>query len=258
MSHMPSLFLSHGSPMLALENAPTTRFLRGLSAQLPRPRAILAASAHWETSIPMLTGSHAPDTIHDFFGFPETLYALTYPAPGDPSLATEIQSLLVEAGFQTGIEPKRGLDHGVWNPLLLMYPDADIPVIELSIQSQHDARWHYRLGQALASLKERDILVIGTGNLTHNLHEAFKGHHDQIPEWVTAFATWVKDRLIANDVESLLEWEHLAPYAHKNHPTPDHFLPFFVAMGAGETPLHARQLHEDTAMGVLAMDAWAF
>jgi 4,5-DOPA dioxygenase extradiol len=258
MSAMPSLFLSHGSPMLALEDAPTARFLRGLAAQLPKSSAIIIASAHWETAEPTITGAIRPETIHDFQGFPKELYALRYPAPGNPALADRVQSLLADAGIKAGIDPRRGLDHGAWNPLLLMYPAADIPVIELSVQPGRDAGWHYRIGQALAHLRNENILIIGTGNLTHNLREAFRAHHPTTPPWVTAFAEWVAQRVADNDVKSLLNWWELAPYARENHPTPEHFLPFFIALGAGGMPLGAKHLHEDTALGVLAMDAYAF
>ena len=254
---MPSLFISHGSPMLALEDAPTTLFLRGLSAQFPKPSAIVVASAHWETDEPMVTGSTHPETIHDFSGFPKALYALRYPTPGDPVLAERMRALLTKVGFNASIDAKRGLDHGAWNPLMLMYPNADIPVVELSVQPHRGAHWHYQIGQALLPLKEKNILIIGTGNLTHNLREAFRGHQ-QTPAWVSEFAKWVEERVRQGDIESLLDWEHLAPYPKNNHPTPEHFLPFFVALGAANTPLQAKHLHEDTAMGVLAMDAYAF
>lgn len=258
MMTMPSVFLSHGSPMLALEQAPTTLFLRTLSTQLPKPKAIIVASAHWETDIPTITGSPHPKTIHDFYGFPKELYALTYPANGDPALASRIQSLLKDTGVDARIDTEYGLDHGAWNPLLLMYPAADIPVIELSVQPKRDARWHYHIGQALAPLKQEGILIIGTGNLTHNLREAMRGGHTSTPTWVSEFATWVQERVANGDSESLLDWQTLAPYAKQNHPTPEHFLPFFVALGAGHTPMQASHLHQDTAMGVLAMDAYAF
>ena len=244
--------------MLALENAPTTKFLRGLAAQFPKPRAIVVASAHWETAEPMITGATYPETIHDFHGFPKELYALSYPVSGNPLLASHVQNILAKAGFNTAVDPARGLDHGAWNPLLLMYPDADIPVIELSVQPGRDARWHYQIGQALAQLRKDNILIMGTGNLTHNLREAFRGHHTQTPAWVTAFAQWVAEHVAAGDISSLLNWQTAAPHALDNHPTPEHFLPFFVALGAAGTPLQAKHLHEDTAFGVLAMDAYAF
>ncbi len=255
---IPTLFISHGSPMLALENAPTTKFLRGFAAELPKPSAIIIASAHWETDDPMVTGAVRPETIHDFQGFPEKLYTLRYPVSGNPALANRVQSLLAVAGFKAAIDPTRGLDHGVWNPLLLMYPVANIPVIELSVQPKQDTHWHYRIGQMLAPLRKENILIIGTGNLTHNLREAFRGHHTKTPPWVTAFAEWVANCVAKGDIASLLDWQTLAPYARENHHTPEHFLPFFVALGAAGSPFQAKHLHEDTALGVLAMDAYAF
>ncbi len=253
---LPTLFISHGSPMLALEDEPTTRFLRGLSGQLEMPKAIVVASAHWETEAPQLTGAMELSTIHDFYGFPDALYRLRYPAKGDPLLASHIGGLLAKAGFASSLDHKRGLDHGAWNPLLLMYPKAEVPVVGLSIQPKQDARWHYKIGQALATLCDESILVIGTGNLTHNLHEAFRSQHTQTPTWVSEFAVWVEDNLAKGDLEALLDWQAQAPHARQNHPTPEHFLPFFVALGAGGFP--ATKLHADTVLGVLAMDAYAF
>jgi len=258
LSPLPTLFISHGSPMLALEDAPTAKFLRGLAVELPKPNAILIASAHWETKEPMVTGSINLETIHDFQGFPKELYALRYPAPGNPLLANRVQSLLAVAGIESGIDPQRGLDHGAWNPLLLMYPYADVPVVELSIQPERNAQRHYQIGQALSSLRKENVLIIGTGNLTHNLGEAFHGHHSKTPSWVTLFSQWVSARVAESDIAGLLDWQKLAPYARENHPTPEHFLPLFIALGAAGIPLHAKLLHEGTALGILAMDAYAF
>jgi 4,5-DOPA dioxygenase extradiol len=255
---LPALFISHGSPMLALEQGSTTHFLQALSAGFSRPRAIVVASAHWETAEPRVTGAAKPETIHDFHGFPQALYALRYPARGEPALAARVVQMLQAAGIAAGIDEARGLDHGAWNPLLLMYPAADIPVIALSIQPKRDARWHYTLGKVLGALRAEDILVIGTGNLTHNLYQAMRGHHDSTPAWVTEFAEWVAQRVAANDIEALLAWQERAPFAIENHPTPEHFLPFFIALGAGGTAHHAQRLHRDISLGVLAMDAYMF
>ena len=159
VSPMPSLFISHGSPMLALEEEPTTQFLRKLPDSIPRPDAIIVAPAHWETSEPFITGAAHPETTYDFYGFPEALHALRYPSPGNPALAARMQSLLAQSGFTATIDPARGLDHGAWDPLLLMYPQADIPVIQLSVQPNHNAQWHYKMGQALAPLRKENILI---------------------------------------------------------------------------------------------------
>lgn len=255
---MPVLFLSHGAPTLAVESSPTSAFLRRLADDIPRPAAIVMISAHWETKQPMLTGALHLDTIHDFHGFPSELYALRYPTPGNPALAARIRDILQAAGIDAAIDPIRGLDHGAWNPLILLYPNADIPVIQLSVQPRQDSHWHYHIGQLLAPLRDEAILIIASGNLTHNLHEAFRGQHTQTPGWVSDFAEWVAARLAAGDTESLLDWQTAAPSAIRNHPTPEHFLPFFTALGAAGTPLAAHRLFHDTAYGVLAMDAYRF
>jgi 4,5-DOPA dioxygenase extradiol len=256
---LPSIFISHGSPMLALENEPTTIFLRGLAAEFKKPKAIIIASAHFETENPTITGGQNYETIHDFHGFPDELYQLRYNAKGDAELAARIKAKLDEKGFAVSIDNVRGLDHGAWNPLLLMYPQADIPVIEISIQPHMNAEWHYNIGAALREFRD-DILIIGTGNLTHNLREAFRGQYNgnDTPSWVKEFADWVEEKLVKNDVASLLKWQELAPYAKENHPDPGHFLPFFVALGAGSESIKAEKLHDDVSMNVLAMDAYAF
>jgi len=256
---MPTLFISHGAPTLALEkDNPTADFLRGIAANLAKPKAIVVASAHWETESPMVNGAGRPRTIHDFRGFPKELYQIYYDAPGNPKLAGMVKNLLGDAGLNAGIDPGRGFDHGVWSPLMLIYPKADIPIVEISIQPQQDARWHYKIGEALAPLRQENILIIGTGNLTHNLREAMSGNHAKAPAWVTDFSEWIATKVAEGDTESLIEWQKLAPHARENHPTPDHFLPFFVSLGAAAKPLKAKRLHNEVAMGVLAMDAYEF
>jgi 4,5-DOPA dioxygenase extradiol len=243
--------------MLALEDEPATHFLRNVSARWAQPKAIIVASAHFETDRPTLTGSARPETIHDFHGFPDALYALRYNAPGSPELATRLQTILGDVGIKAEIDPARGFDHGAWNPLLLMYPKADIPVVELSIQPHRDAKWHYTIGQALAPLRAENILIMGTGNLTHNLREAFRGQHKNVPQWVRGFAEWIAEQVKTHNVDALLDWQTRAPYARENHPTPEHFLPFFVALGAGQKN-KAEHLFSNVSLGVLAMDAYAF
>ena len=252
---MNSLFISHGAPTLAIEDNSSANFLRNLSTKIPAPKAIIVISAHWETDLPEITGSAQPETIHDFYGFPKQLYDLQYNVAGDLELANKIAKLL---GKQAKINNQRGLDHGAWNPLMLIYPDANIPVVQLSVQPQKNAEWHYQIGRSLSPLKNDDVLIIGSGSLTHNLYEALRGNHKEVPNWVSEFANWVADKVAQNDVASLLNWEILAPYAQKNHPTPEHFLPFFVALGAANSPLNAKRIHTDTTFGVLAMDAYEF
>lgn len=173
---MPSLFLSHGAPTLPLTGTPARTFLKQLGGALERPKAVLVASAHWETAQPTVNAVDWNETIHDFYGFPRTLYDLRYTAPGCPPLAGRIADLLKEAGFDCAIDRQRGLDHGAWVPLLLMYPYAEIPVLQLSIQPHLGPEQHLCMGQALASLRRESVLIIGSGSFTHNLFE-FRGQY---------------------------------------------------------------------------------
>lgn len=243
---LPSLFISHGSPMLALNKTPAHAFLRELGSQLS-PKAVVVVSAHWESLTLKVSASTKPETIHDFGGFPRALFECQYPAPGNPELAERLAVLL-------GAERvERGLDHGAWVPLSLMFPDADVPVVSLSLPVRWSNAELVALGDQIAALREEGILIIGSGSLTHNLYEIMP-QESPMPAWVDEFATWVSDRLIANDREALLNWEN-APQARKNHPTPEHFQPLLVAMGAGDG---AKQLHHSVEHGVLAMDVYAF
>ncbi len=246
---LPSLFLSHGSPMLALdEDNPAHPFLQKLGAALPRPTAILVVSAHWETPAPRLTGAQHPGTIHDFYGFPEPLYALRYPASGDAALAGEIAQLLQPAA---AVDSQRGLDHGTWVPLMLMYPQADIPVLQLSLQTRLGPAHHLRIGEALAPLRERGILIIGSGGATHNLREYFHPSGDYTA--YAQFSDWLHGALTRGEREALLDYRQRAPEAVRNHPTEEHFLPLFVALGAGGAK--ARRLHHGFDRS-LCMDAY--
>ena len=256
---LPSLFVSHGSPMLALSQTPARDFLAGLAATLPRPRAILVISAHWETDIPTVNAVARNDTIHDFGGFPRALYALTYAAPGDPALAGRIAGLLEQAGFATGIDRARGLDHGAWVPLLLAYPEADIPVLQLSVQTQRGPAHHLAIGRALAPLRSESVLIIGSGSFTHDLRR-FRGQAVDAPESpdVTAFSAWMDRAILGGEVNALTDYRALAPHAREEHPTEEHILPLFAAIGAAGDPPTARRLHNSTEHGILRMDAYAF
>src|SRR5581483_2260459 len=189
---LPALFISHGSPMMALEPSPARDFLAGLGATLPRPRAIAIASAHWETPQPRVNAVAVNDTIHDFYGFPPALFAMRYPAPGDPALAQRIAGLLRDAGLPADVDRARGLDHGAWVPLTLMYPAHDIPVVQVSLQPDGDAAYHLRVGRALEPLRNADVLVIGSGSFTHNLGRLRRSAPDAPPPPdVVAFADWM-------------------------------------------------------------------
>jgi 4,5-DOPA dioxygenase extradiol len=260
MTALPSLFISHGSPMLAIQDSPAHRFLRDLGLSLPRPKAILIASAHWETmDNPAVSLAAQPETIHDFGGFPDALFAIQYPAQGAPDAAERAAALLELAGFAVKRSAQRGLDHGAWVPLRLMYPDADIPVAQIALIRGGDPARHAQMGAALRELREAGVLIIGSGSLTHNLHEL--RHHAldaPAPEWVSEFGAWVKETLRRQDYAALLDYRRLAPAGARNHPTEEHLLPLFVAIGAGGAAPKAELLHSSYEYGILAMDMYAF
>ena len=254
---LPALFVSHGAPTLPLEtDHPTHAFLQRLGAELPRPETILVVSAHWDTTVPAVTAAGHPGTIHDFYGFPEPLYALRYPAPGAPALAAEIAASLKGAGLPAVADPDRGLDHGTWVPLMLMYPAADIPVLQLSLQTRAGAEYHWQLGEALAPLRERGVLLIGSGGATHNLREFFRPQPGQGESYVQAFSDWLRHTLARGDRESLIQYRSRAPQAARAHPTEEHFLPLLVAAGAAGTP--GERIHTALTGASLAMDAYKF
>jgi 4,5-DOPA dioxygenase extradiol len=256
---MPSLFVSHGAPTLALEDSPTSRFLRTLGAGLPRPRAIVVASAH-DASGPIRIGAHpAPPTIHDFAGFSAELHALRYPVPGDPALAARLERALHDAGIDASTDAAHGLDHGAWVPLRHMYPEADIPVVTLSIDPRGDAAAHVAVGRALSFLGCEDILLLGSGGFTHNLG-MLDWRRSDAPESAASreFADWLDRALVGADAQALLAWRERAPGAAANHPTIEHLLPLFVAWGAASPRPQARRLHSALAFGALRLDAYSF
>src|SRR5512146_2267847 len=260
MKNLPTLFVSHGSPMLSLEDGPARRFLSGWSAQHARPSAILVASAHWETRGGVaVSTAEQPRTIHDFGGFPRELYELQYAAPGAPGLAGQTVTLLQEAGFAVSPSDSRGLDHGAWVPLRLMYPDADIPVFQMSLIHGASPAEHYRLGAALQPLRHQGVLIMGSGSVTHNLYEIM-GHsqEDPVEPWVSEFDQWLAATLEAGRVSELLDYRKLAPHAGRNHPTEEHLLPLFVALGAAGAGAVASRAHASHTYGILAMDAYTF
>lgn len=257
MSALPTLFISHGSPMHALEAGAVGRAWSEFARALPRPRALLIASAHWETNLPMLTGGAKPETIHDFFGFPEPLYRIRYPSPGSPEVAERVLALLKAAGFTAALNSCRGLDHGAWSPLLYMYPEADIPVVQVSLQTELGPRHHLALGRALRPLADEGILVMGSGHMTHNLRDRMTFSEDRPAAYAREFRDWVDQRIQARDLESLVEYRSLAPHAVRSHPTDEHFLPLYVALGAAQSNYDAERFYDGIDGGVLAMDAYA-
>jgi 4,5-DOPA dioxygenase extradiol len=249
-----SLFISHGSPMHALDAGAAGKAWAQLGRTLPRPRALLIASAHWETNLPMLTGNPKPETIHDFFGFPEPLYRIRYPAPGEPDIARRGLALLKDAGFTAAIDGCRGLDHGAWTPLLHMYPEADVPVVQVSLQTEFGPRHHLALGRALAPLAAEGILVIGSGHMTHNLRDRMRPTDNA---YALEFRDWVATRIKNAEFEKLTDYRTAAPHAARAHPTEEHFLPLFVALGAAAKSARMERVF-DAMDGPLAMDAYRF
>lgn len=255
----PVLFVSHGAPTLPLEPGATGSAWQALGASLAKPRAILLVSAHWETPAPVVSGAKNPSTLHDFSGFPAALYQLRYAAQGAPDLADEVVMLLTQAGIASSVDGTRGLDHGAWVPLSFLFPDADIPVVQLSIQPAQNAAWHFNLGEALQALRDKGVLIIGSGAITHNLRAVFS-HPAELaaPTWVTEFCDWIDAKIQARDFSALCQYRSLAPHALQNHPADEHLLPLFVALGAAGNDAHAERLNQVMTYGLLAMDAWLF
>jgi 4,5-DOPA dioxygenase extradiol len=252
---LPSIFVSHGSPTLPFDEVLARDFLRGLGAKLETPKAVLVASAHWDTPAPVLNAVPRNATIHDFAGFPKPLYELQYEPPGAPALAERAASLLAGAGLRASIDTERGLDHGAWVPLMLMYPGADIPVLQLSVQSRAGAAHHIALGRVLAPLRADGVLILGSGGFVHNLG-AVDWNGGPEPGWSRAFAAWMHQHLLARDETALTDYRLRAPHAAEAHPTEEHFMPLFVAYGAGGESV--KRLHTSATFGSLRMDAYSF
>jgi 4,5-DOPA dioxygenase extradiol len=258
---MPVLFVSHGAPNLIISDLPARDFMESYGKALARPKAILMVSAHFETPGVAVVSDPRPGMIYDFGGFEPVLYTIKYPAPGEPALARKIVALLNEAGFAPREIAERGYDHGAWTPLKLAFPEADIPVVQVSIDPRQDARYHFMLGKALASLRAEGVLVIGSGHITHNLRAFFVRGRDpeldrNIGAWVDAFTEWMREKAEAGDIEALLDWERKAPFAAENHPEAEHLMPFFVALGAGVGG-KAERIHHSKQMGFFSYDHYA-
>ncbi len=244
---------------MPLEAGETGATWRQLGEQLPKPSSILVVSAHWESHIPTVSRAVQPETIHDFSGFPEELYRLQYPAPGAPHMAESAAQLLQQAGIPVRIDDTHGLDHGAWVPLSIMFPQADVPVAQLSLQPERDPAWHLALGRALRPLREQGVLIVGSGSITHNLRALFSHPRGEpAPAWVTEFCDWIAARIQDGDLDALCAYRTLAPHAVQNHPTDEHLLPLFVALGAASKVHDARRLNRVMTFGLLAMDAWLF
>lgn len=230
MSRTPVLFLGHGSPMNAIEDNAWSRDWARLGRELPRPRAILMVSAHWETlGASAVSAASAPETIHDFGGFPQALFDVRYPAPGDPALAARVAELLSPDPVVQ--HPTRGLDHGAWGVLRPMYPEADIPVVQLSLDRGRPDRWHYEAGQRLAPLRDEGVMILGSGDIVHNLRAADFRRPETLP-WAERFNQRAKALILAGDHDPLIDWRSLGPDAEASINSAEHYLPLLYVLGA--------------------------
>jgi 4,5-DOPA dioxygenase extradiol len=256
MSRLPTLFVSHGAPSFAREPGRAGPLLAALGRALPRPAAVLMVSPHWSTPSPHAAAGVRPRTIHDFGGFDPALYEIHYPAAGHPQLASRAVELLQAAGWEAEADANRGLDHGAWVPLTYLYPQADVPVFQVSMPSRLDANRAYAFGQALAPLAAEGVLIVGSGSLTHNLHE-YRG--DGPPEpYAATFAAWIRQAITDGDRDLLLRALEVAPHASRAHPTPEHFWPLLIAVGAAGEPWPATVLEGGIEHRILAMDSYVF
>ena len=231
MPRLPAIFFGHGNPMNALETNAYTEGWRRIGAALPRPKAVLAVSAHWYLPGTLVTAMARPRTIHDFGGFPRPLHEFRYDAPGSPELAARVQSLL--APLPVALDEEWGLDHGTWSVLTHVFPDADAPIVQLSMDETQPAAFHYALGQRLAPLREEGVLVIGSGNLVHNLHAYAWGRRPAEPfDWALRFEQQARQLIVDGDHVPLVEYEALGRDAVLSAPTPDHYLPLLYVLGA--------------------------
>jgi 4,5-DOPA dioxygenase extradiol len=245
-SRMPVIFIGHGNPMNALARNPYTDDWRRLGSSVPQPRAILCVSAHWYVPKLAVTAMQRPRTIHDFGGFPRELYAVEYPAPGSPELARRIVELL--APLSVDLDESWGLDHGTWSVLLHIYPGATIPVVQLSIDETKDAATHYEIAARLAPLRDEGVLIIGSGNIVHNLHAYAWGNHSAAPyDWALRFEALARELLSRGDFSNLVEYESLGRDALLSAPTPDHYLPLLYVIAQ-------RQQHEAVSFPVAGFD----
>lgn len=251
---LPTLFVSHGAPTFAIEAGSTGPALSAWGAQLPADlRGIVLMSPHWMARRPAVMTNPEPKTWHDFGGFPDELYTLQYPAPGSPELGEQVRALLASAGIDAAADAARPFDHGAWVPLLHLLPKASVPVVQVALPVGFGPREVYAMGAALQSLRSQGILVIGSGAMTHNLGEFFGGRASSAP-YVDEFARWVETRLAAGERELLLDYRRQAPHAERAHPTEDHFLPLFFALGASGAQSRADYLSREVMYGRLAMD----
>lgn len=252
LAKLPALFVSHGAPTLAIEQSSTTSALARIGQNLPKPRAIVIMSAHWQSAKLEISSNPQPKTWHDFSGFAPELYELQYPAAGQPALAETLAHQLTTRGITCRVNPMRACDHGVWAPLKHLYPQADVPIVQISLPQHYDSIACYQLGAQLEQLRHEQILIIGSGNITHNL-QALRWQADSIDQAAKSFKQWLLQQL-KTDIPSALDWQQYPDY--KNiHPSDEHLLPLFFALGAGQ---RVSVVHQSMAHHSLGMDIYRF
>jgi 4,5-DOPA dioxygenase extradiol len=254
---MPSYFFAHGAPSIVLEDNEYTQLLKRFKEDTPRPKAIVLFSAHWEEQVQSIGAAETYETIYDFGGFQDELYEMTYPAQSDRSLSEQVQALFEKHVIQSVLNERRGLDHGAWAVLKLLYPDAAIPVVALSVNRYLSNEQQYQIGKALTELREQDILIIGSGGTVHNLRR-LNWRSGGVDEWAEQFDSWLQSKLESWDTEALFQYRELAPYAQEAVPTNEHFIPLLLAMGTGDSNRHAKLLHRSYQYGNLSLSCWQF
>jgi 4,5-DOPA dioxygenase extradiol len=256
----PAVFIGHGSPMVAIEFDDYTEQLCSFMEKLPPPQAIVVVSAHWETDGGIrVTANEYPEQIYDFTGFPDTLYKLTYPCIGEPELAEKIALLLSDTNFPVALDQNRGLDHGTWVPLYVTFPNVDVPVIQVSIPVNAKPEDLLKIGTSLSSLRKQGILLIGSGNVVHNLKAAkFNEKYAPVDNWAMELDEWIGQKLKEQDIQSLLEYQEKAPNPKRGIPTTEHFFPLFFVLGAMTQKDHFVDIYQGFHYGNISMRCFAF
>jgi 4,5-DOPA dioxygenase extradiol len=258
---LPSFFVAHGAPLLAIEENEYTQFVSELGRNLPKPKAVVLFSAHWVSKVQKVSEVDEFETIYDFWGFPEALYRIQYPAKGDITVAKEIEEAFTQNGVSFEVDNKRGLDHGAWVVLRLLYPDADIPVISMSVNPYVSPEEQYNIGKSLSALREKDILIIASGGTVHNLGAVnIMNDNGKIDQWALDFDEWIADKIVNWDLESIFKYDSLASSAKMAVPPNgnEHFIPIFYAMGAADDQKKATLIHRSFRYGNLSHSVWQF
>jgi 4,5-DOPA dioxygenase extradiol len=253
----PSLFVAHGAPDLILSDIPARQFLQETGRRLPEPRGIVVISAHWLTADLQMTAPVALETIHDYSGWPSELYNIEYRASGADWLNERLAGALDKAGYTVRIESRMGLDHGAWVPLSLLYPRADLPIIQLSLMRSASPEQHFRIGQALDDLRQEGVLILGSGGLVHNLR-LLMPEGSPPEEWALSFDNWLFGRLASRELQELFSFASKAEHARLAHPTDEHLMPLFVSLGAGWSGGYSQRIHHSFSYGNLSMTSYAF